>query len=198
MRAQCAKGNKTTTAAASMDCCAGKGVSAANASANGCAEHGARSAAMAKGTCVGAAGAAGAMAGMTHCDKAAMHGDCSVCLDEATCSNDLRSAGVRSQVVALRNGAMIVFTAENAENVRSLQTTVARYNEHIMNAYSGGEASLCGECKAFRGAMASGKFSRELVNVKNGCQILLTSTDRSIVRKIHDMTGAQVAARVRT
>jgi hypothetical protein len=41
--------------------------------------------------------------------------------------------------------------------------------------------------------MASGKFSRELVNVKTGAQVLLTSNDREIVRRIHDMTGAQTA-----
>lgn len=187
--------------AAAMDCCAGKGTSASAASAatGSCAAHGARTAAMAKGA-VGC-GAAGAMAGMGHCDTkgAAMHGDCAVCTDEATCSSDLRGAGVRAQVVPLRNGAMIVYTAENAVSVRALQTTVARYNEHIMNAYAGGDdANLCGGCKSFRGAMASGKFSRELVNVKNGCQILLTSTDRNIVRKIHDSMGTQVAARIRT
>jgi hypothetical protein len=214
MRAQCdkgAKGKKVRAASAaatadhcagasattaSMDCCAGKGAASASAAAaSGCAAHGARGAAMTKGA-GSCAGAAGASAGMANCD---MHGNCAVCLDEVMCSNDLRASGVRAQVVALRNGAMIVYTADNAENVRSLQTTVARFNAHIMSAYGGsGEAALCGECKSFRGAMASGKYSRELVNVKNGCQILLTSPDRSIVRKIHDMTGAQVAARVRT
>ncbi len=184
--ASCPMGSAQCTAEMRAKCTADmrtKGTSASAAAAKGsscCSPGASTSAANAKGSC-----------GM---GAAAMH-DCSVCGDEATCDNELRSAGVRSQVVALRNGAMIVYTADNAEGVRALQATVARYNDHIMSAYSSGDAALCGGCKSFRGAMASGKFTRELVNVKTGCQILLTSTDKNLVRRIHDMTGAQVASR---
>jgi len=130
---------------------------------------------------------------------AGAHGDCSVCSDESECSNQLRAAGARAQVVSLRNGTMIVYTTETPANVHALQTTMARYHEHIMSALaSGSDASLCPECKALRGAMQSGKFSREIINVRNGCQILLTSSDRNVVRRIHDMTGAQVAARTKS
>ncbi len=188
MRAQCQKG--TATAAAMPAGCA-KGAAAA-------AFHGtSATTAVMRGTAC-CSGQANATAANSRCDTKAMHADCSVCLDEATCDNALRSAGVREQVVALRNGAMIVYTAETPAGVRSLQNTVARYNDHIMSAYlaSTGQSSLCAECRAFRGAMASGKFSRELVNVRNGCQILLTSSDRNIVAKIHDMSGPPMAARV--
>lgn len=181
MRAACSKGASASAANAKGTSCCASGASAANAKGTSCCAGGA-SATNAKGTSCCAGGAA-----MMH--------DCSVCSDEATCDNELRAAGVRSQVVGLRNGAMIVYTADTPEGVRALQATVARYNDHIMSAYSSGAATLCGGCKSFRGAMASGKFTRELVNVKTGCQILLTSTDKNMVRRIHDMTGAQVASR---
>lgn len=176
MRAQCGKGTKATAANAKGAGCGMGTATAANAKGGSC--------------CMGASAAA-------NCDMKGVHGQCAVCSDEATCGDDLRSSGVRSQVVALRNGAMIVYAADTPEGVRALQTTVARYNDHIMSAYTSGSSSLCGGCKTFRGAMASGKFTRELVNVKNGCQILVTSSDKALVRRIHDMTGAQMASRER-
>jgi hypothetical protein len=204
----CAKGANATAAAAGMsaDHCA-KGASA-NASGATCADHcakGANASASAAaagkgyGTCpfhsatmVMAAGGKCDMKGASH------HDDCAVCADQALCDNDLRAMGARSQVVALRNGAMIVYAADSPENVRALQAAMARHNERMMTALgTGSDASLCGECRTFRGAMASGKFTRELVNVKNGCQILLTSNDRTIVRRIHDMAGSQVAVRTK-
>jgi len=127
------------------------------------------------------------------------HDDCAVCADEAVCLDELRATGARSQVVSLRNGSMIVYTADSPGGVRALQASMRNHNETIMRALAAGsDASLCDECKAFRGAMASGKFSREVVNVKNGCQILLTSSDRNIVHRIHDMTGALALARTKS
>ena len=125
---------------------------------------------------------------------AAAHGDCAVCTDQAACEEDVRALSAHAQVVALRNGAMIVYTAETPESVRALQAALARHNALIMGALAAnGDANLCGGCKSFRGAMASGKFSRELVNGKNGAQVLLTSDDREIVQRIHDMTAASAA-----
>lgn len=167
---QCAKGGKTVKAASASGCCAGKAAMAAS----------------------------GSSCGMKPASAGAAHMNCTVCDDEATCETALRSANVRSQVVELRNGAMIVYTADTPENVRSLQATVARFHDHIMGALSGSDASLCGGCRSFRGALASGKFARELVNVKNGCQVLYTSSDRAMVEKIHEMTGAPTAARTRS
>ena len=70
--------------------------------------------------------------------------------------------------------------------------------EDVMAVLAGQRAGkLCSHCKPLRGAMASGKLVREVVNVQRGAQIVITSTDRATVQRIHEMTGAQVAARVR-
>jgi hypothetical protein len=199
-KAQCAKMSKTKGAAAAAASCSMHGASATAASngatggkpataASTCAMGG--KTATAAATCAmhatAAAGCKGDMA-------AAAHGDCVVCTDQAACAEDIHALSAHEQVVALRNGSMIVYTAETPESVRALQAALARHNELIMAALAAnGDASLCGGCKSFRGAMASGKFSRELVNVKTGVQVLLTSNDREIVQRIHDMTAAAAA-----
>jgi hypothetical protein len=187
-KAACAKGAKAKPAAAGASCTA-HGTAAA-ASAGSCTAAGAKST-MAAGTCT--------MHGAGKPDAAAAaHMDCVVCSDETACDEDVRGLNAHEQVVALRNGAMIVYTADTPENVRALQAAIARHNERIVGALAtNSDASLCGGCKSFRGAMASGKFSRELVNVKNGAQVLLTSNDPAIVTRIHGLTGAQ-APRVKS
>lgn len=195
--AQCtAKGASASAAAAS---CCGNGKSA---NAGECSMHGAKGASAAEAMNCGACGFALSVAsnGGGKCDgsMADTHMGCAVCSDGASCSDELRGVNAHTQVVALRNGAMIVYTADNAEGVRMLQSTLRRHNEHVMNALaSTSEASLCSGCRVFRGAMASGKFTRELVNVKNGAQILVTSNDKDIVRRIHGLTGAQSAQRAK-
>jgi hypothetical protein len=176
-----------TKAAAASGSCSAHGTTAATASA--CPAGGKSAKASGKCSVSGTAAASG------KCEMSgAAHGDCTVCADESACDGELRGLNSRSQVVTLKNGAMVVYTTETAENVRALQAALARHNEHIMNALAtDSEASLCGGCKSFRGAMASGKFSRELVNVKNGAQVLLTSNDRGIVERIHALTGASTA-----
>lgn len=170
MRAQCAKGASATVAAAGQ--CT-RNASQAHIS---CAAHG------------GATAAAGCAA----------QGACDVCADEASCDADVRATGARAQVVSLRNGVMFVYTADGAASIRALQAVVARHNARVLAVLSGqGDAKLCGDCKQMRGAMASGKFVREVVNVERGCQVLLTSSDRSIVDRIHTMANTEVAARVR-
>ena len=191
-----AKGTSASAASTGSGCPMG----AASASAEHCAHGAGKTAtaasgscphgtmAMAAGTCPGSASA--------HADCTG-HASCAICTDDATWTDELRNSGARSQVVALRNGCMIVYTADSAEGVRALQAMLSRHNQTVMGALAArSDASLCGECKSFRGAMASGKFNREIVNVKNGCQILLTSNDRSIVERIHGMTGA-VAVRTK-
>jgi hypothetical protein len=195
-REQCAKAAKTTTAANSGSCamhgattaaasgsCASRGNS--TAAASGCATGG--KSAMAAGNCP----MHGTTAAGGKCDMAgAAHGACVVCTDETACDEELRGLSSHAQVVELRNGLMIVYTAETPENVRALQVSLARHNEQVMTALAtNSDANLCGACKSFRGAMASGKFSRELVNVKTGAQVLLTSNDPTFVRRIHDLTG---------
>lgn len=191
----CAKSARTAAATAT---CPMHG--ATKASAGSCSMHGTTATAASNAGCCAGKNAS-AMASSPKCDMkgAAMHAECAVCTDETACDEEVRGLNAHSQVVELRNGTMIVYTAENPENVRALQVALARHNAHIMSALAaGGEHELCGGCKSFRGAMASGKFSRELVNVKTGVQVLLTSNDRTIVRQIHEMTGAQAAARIKS
>ena len=184
MSAACAK---TTTAGAS---CPMHGTSATAATS-------AKTAAM--GDRCAMHGTTGAMAAGTKCEahKMANHSDCGACADIASCDDDVRATGAHEQVVSLKNGAMVVYTAENAEAVRSLQQAVARHQDKYMAALKG-DSKLCADCKQLRGALASGKMTREIVNINSGCQVLITSSDRSIVEKIHAMTVSTVAARVKS
>ncbi len=201
--AGCPTGSAQCTAkgasAASASCCTGN---AKCANSGECSMHGAKGAATAQGMNCGACGFALSVAPSANgkCDgsMADTHMGCAVCSDGASCSEELHGVNAHTQVVALRNGAMIVYTADTPEGVRMLQSTLRRHNEAVMNALaSTSEANLCSGCRVFRGAMASGKFTRELVNVKNGAQILVTSNDKSIVTRIHGLTGAQSAQRAK-
>jgi hypothetical protein len=48
-----------------------------------------------------------------------------------------------------------------------------------------------------RGAMASGKLTREMVTIEGGCLTLMTSSDPAIVAKLHGLVGQQTASRVK-
>jgi hypothetical protein len=124
------------------------------------------------------------------------HADCAVCSDEMACDDDIKATGARAQVVSLRNGTMIVYTLDGTGNVRALQAAVARHNAQVVAALQG-DAKLCSSCKKLRGALASGKLVREVVNVERGSQLLITSSDRAIVEQIQSYTNAQVAARTK-
>ncbi len=196
-----AKGNTNATVA-SMDHCAGKKASATTASMDHCAAM-KNTATAANASCSMKKNATTAMAAGSKCSShgsasAMAHGDCSACEDLAMCEEDVRSSGARSKVVALKNGAMVVYTADSPENVRAVQTTVSRRNEQMLSAMKAStDGKLCNDCRSMRGAMASGKLHREVVNVESGCMTLITSTDRAIVQKIHAMTGAQMAVHVK-
>lgn len=189
------------SAASSMpDCCAAKAskggkVNASAASHAACsATKSASHAACASSKGASAAGASGGcMMNAAH----AMAMDCSACEDWALCETQIDATGARSQVVALKNGVMIVYTAEGAEGVRAVQAAVARRGEGMKASVTSrkADAKLCPDCKQMRGALASGKLHREVVNVEKGAMDLLTSNDKAIVQKIHSMTGAQIAAR---
>ena len=179
--AQCKAATAAGTCTADMKAqCARRGASAAAAAAKGCPMHG------------GAATAA-----MMGCGAhSAAHAACTVCEDDAACDADVRTLGAHEQVVALRNGAMIVYTIDNPASVHALQAAVARHNGRVVAALEGqGAASLCADCKQMRGAMASGKLTREVVNLERGCQLLLTSSDPAIVLKIHAAAGGPMTAR---
>jgi hypothetical protein len=124
------------------------------------------------------------------------HGDCSACADMAHCEGELASVGAHMQVVPLKNGVMYVYTAEGASKVHAVQASLARRTERLTAMVaSGDKAALCGECKSMRGAMASGKLSREVVNIEGGCLTLVTSNDPTMVSKIHAMAGIENANR---
>ncbi|MFN8589047.1 MAG: hypothetical protein U0704_14745 [Candidatus Eisenbacteria bacterium] len=201
--ASCSAGTHATAASAPA-CCAG-GASATAANAKGA--KGAKGAnamqcspemAAACTPEMKAACAAGGASCSMHGTTAAAAMDCAVCAEGASCDEDVNAAGAHRQVVALKNGAMIVYTADTPENVRTLQAAVARHNTAMVAVLGGKRAgNLCAHCKPLRGAMASGKLTREVVNVQRGAQIVITSPDRATVQRIHDMTGAEMATRVR-
>jgi hypothetical protein len=110
--------------------------------------------------------------------------------------DELASAGARAQVVPLKNGVMYVYTADAPERVRAVQAAVSRGNERARSLLAAGDkAKLCPGCKELRGAMASGKLQREVVNVETGALTLVTSNDKGLVNRIHDISGATLAAR---
>ena len=124
------------------------------------------------------------------------HGDCTACADMANCEGELATVGAHMQVVPLKNGVMYVYTAEGASKVHAVQASLARRTERLTAMVaSGDKAALCGECKSMRGAMASGKLSREVVNIEGGCLTLVTSNDPTMVSKIHAMAGIENANR---
>ena len=128
------------------------------------------------------------------------HQDCEACADMADCSGTLDAAGAHRQTVRLKNGLMYVYTADSPRNVNTVQTAVARRVERMARTASTGEkARLCAECKAMRGAMASGKLNREVVNIEGGSLTLVTSSDPAVVAKLHAMASdPKVSARIKS
>ena len=188
--------DRTSAATAAMDHCAGK-ASAATASMDHCA-----------GMSMSAAGhscltgkAAGVTAGSHVCNGAATassHIDCDACADMVGCAEQINSVGASSQVVPLKNGVMFVYTADSPGKVRAVQAALARRSERMAAMTAAGDKThLCSECKAMRGAAASGKLTREVVNIEGGCLTLMTSNDPHIVAKIHSMAGVQTASRTK-
>ena len=126
---------------------------------------------------------------------AAAH-DCAACETWINCEQDVHALGAKAQVVPLKNGVMVVYTADSPGDVRVLQSAVAKRNDRMLAALAAGSSlKLCDQCKQLRGAMASGKLSREVVNVERGCMTLMTSNDRGVVEKIRTMNGQPFAVR---
>lgn len=214
MKAAC-EGNAAVAAA--MGCETSKGITTMNvvAAANPkakpmarggdcCAMKGARNATTAvaamstPGTLSAEFCAAGAkVAGTSYAaHAAAAQHDCAACESWISCEQDVQRLGAKAQVVPLKNGVMVVYTADSPGDVRVLQSAVAKRNDRMVAALSAGSTlKLCDECKQLRGAMASGKLYREVVNVERGCMTLMTSNDRGVVNKIRAMNGQPVAVR---
>jgi len=173
------------------DCCAGMGTAATTASAHG------KSKSAGMDHCAAGSAVTATAAGLkcsAHA-KAVAH-DCSACEDWMGCEQEVNALGATAQVVPLKNGAMIVYTADSPADVKALQNVIAKRHEKMLAALTGANGQkLCDECKSLRGAMASGKLHREVVNVERGCMTLLTSNDKSVVGKIRAMTGQPVAMR---
>ena len=49
-----------------------------------------------------------------------------------------------------------------------------------------------------RGAVASGKLTRELVPIEGGVLTLMTSNDPAVVARLHEMAGTQLSARTKS
>jgi len=117
----------------------------------------------------------------------------------AGCEQEIEAAGASTQVVPLKNGVMFVYTADSPASVHAVQAAMARrYDRMVQFASAGEKAHLCASCKEMRGAAASGKLSREVVNIEGGCLTLVTSNDLSVVAKIHTMAGITTASRVKS
>jgi hypothetical protein len=115
--------------------------------------------------------------------------DCDACSDMAACEAVLKSAGSNFQVVPLKNGVMYVYTAEDSKNIRAVQSAIAHRTERINALVSADNAKLCSDCKQMRGAMASGKLTREIVNIEGGSISLVTSSDPAMVARLYAMAG---------
>lgn len=166
-------------------------VDAVVAGSDHCAGKGAGVSAAGTGTC--SAWGVGRMVGVHH------HGDCDACADMFACEQELSAAGARTQVVPLKNGVMFVYTAESPGAVNAVQSAMTRRSERLAQFQRAGErAHLCAECKSMRGAAASGKLLREVVNIEGGVLTLMTSDDPKIVAKIHALIDTRTAARVKS
>ena len=182
----CGMAKMTAVAAGAGGSCASKGASAMAAGSGGsCASKGTSASA---GQCTGH--------GMTSMAAMSAHADCEACADMSDCSGALDAAGAHRQTVRLKNGIMYVYTADSPRAVSAVQAAVSRRSDHMTRlATAGDKARLCAECKAMRGAMASGKLNRDVVSIEGGSLTLITSSDPAVVAKIHAMTDQKVAAR---
>ena len=189
--------------------CAGKaGKVSAAAAANHCgakATAAKAAAASAKATSAEydaypAGGAACKGRGMTTTADAYSHLGCDACADMAACESELKSTGSVTQILKLKNGVMFVHTAVGPSRVSALQAAMVRRNERLNAMTTAGyNAKLCPECKAMRGAIASGKLNRETVTIEGGCLTLMTSNDRAMISKLHAMAvDHQSASRIKS
>ena len=191
-----ASGVSAVAAGMGGSCSSAKNSAAASGS---CAGHGAMTSA--SGSCAGHKGAgvafeamsAGGTCGGRGIGASEMSGNfahnCDACSDMASCEALLRTAGSSFQVVPLKNGVMYVYTAGDPRNVRAVQAAIAHRSERINALVAADNAKLCSDCKQMRGAMASGKLTREVVNIEGGSISLVTSTDPSMVARLYAMAG---------
>ena len=134
------------------------------------------------------AGASCSGHGMAKAAGTTAHADCDACADMSACGQELTAAEAHTQVVPLKNGVMFVYTADSPSQITAVQSAMARRGERMAQFVTAGQkARLCTECKSLRSAMANGKLTREVVNIEGGALTLMTSTDPTVVAKIHAM-----------
>jgi len=127
--------------------------------------------------------------GAKHSTMASKTG-CAICDEYAACDEKLTIAGASTQVVPLKNGVMFVYTSDASNRTHAVQAAVHRRNDRIAEISTAGvEVPLCDGCKAMRGAMASGKLHREVVNIEGGSLTLVTSEDPAVVRTLQQYSG---------
>jgi hypothetical protein len=177
----------------------GAAATAVTASTAGAANHCSASASASAGSSCKGAASASAKSTPSHCEgeglvkmaQQTLHTDCDGCSDMAHTEQEIMNAGGHVQIVQLKNGVMYMYTAESSAGVRAVQAAVGHRNEHLAAWTTAGDhVHLCDECKTMRGAAASGKLTREVVNIEGGCLTLVTSTDPGIVVKLHAMAQA--------
>jgi len=118
------------------------------------------------------------------------HADCDACADMAFCDGEVKALGATVQIVPLKNGVMYVYTALDPNKVHAVQASMGHRNDRMVTILSNGDkAHLCPSCKSVRGAIASGKLNRELVNIEGGCLTLMTSNDPATLSKIYSLAG---------
>jgi hypothetical protein len=164
---------------------------AATAGAGSCAAHGARNAVMAE-----AAPSCGGR-GMLRTSGTAVHPDCEACLGMQACEATLRKLGASMQVVSLKNGVMYIYTADRAHLRGVQQELVHRRDQMAIFASAGSSHHLCPDCRQMRGAAMSGKLTTEVVSADDRCISLMTSSDPTIVSRIHALAGLSPAARAK-
>ena len=132
--------------------------------------------------------------GLANVAGSGAHADCDACGDMVKCAEEISAAGGRAQMVPLKNGMMFVYTAESAAGIRAIKQAVSERSQRLATYSSaGGGTHLCPQCKAMRGAAASGKLTREVVSIEGGCLTLMTSNDPAIIAQLHAMTGMAAA-----
>ena len=185
--ASCAAHGKGTASNASTagmpECCANK-LKGATASMN-------HDACDAQALGAGMIGAPSCSHGTAAASTAEMKGSCDACAEMVNCSNEMSASDALTQIVPLRNGVMFVYTTDTPAHVRAVQNAMARRGDRLVSlAQSGDRAKLCPECRNARGAIASGKLTRETVNIEGGCMTLVTSSDPAMVAKLRAMAVA--------
>jgi len=198
-------GAHATTTMAANGSCRAFGVSIVTASHEACAGHAAKASMASKGDacCAGKSvkaakstmaarrGTDAVVAGSS-CQAGAkltqgVH-DCDACAELAICDEELSRIGIETQVVPLKNGVMVVYTAVQPGKSHAIQNAMARRNDRLHTLTTmGDQVKLCAECKAIRGAMASGKLTRETVNIGGGVLTVMTSDDPAMVAKLQGM-----------